>query len=694
MFALKTRRRKSGSSTATAQAGQAKRDRENKRGRIQSASVRDIGPIPEPADLKRRNSTEFDFRPFCSTYFPHVFYFEWSKDHLKAIAKTERAMLMGALFALAMPRGSGKTVLAFVAAMWAELFGHRRFVSILAATDKKAQGILTNIKTAFRTNDLLAADFPEVCIAIRALEDDARRCKGQLCQGERTNITWTNTKVILPTINVPWGKSSASILTVCGLTGSIRGQNHTLPTGEIIRPDFALVDDPQDRESAYSDSQCEQRVAILSGDVLGMAGPGKKIAGMMPCTVIRAGDMADRILDRQQHPDWQGERCKMVYAFPTDTAKWEEYAKLRIKSLDADGTGSEATEYYRQNQEAMDAGADVPWAARFDKDEISAVQNAMNLKLRDEASFFAEYQNDPKTSQVESVMLKPEQIMRKLNGLARIRLPIDVQKMTAMIDVHDDLLYYAAAGFAIDSTGYVADYGTWPDQNRRYFTKREAGDTMQKRFAGAGKEGAIFAGLESLIGDLFAKVWMREDGTALPLDRVFIDLGYAPDTVYQVIRLAARGSTIMGSRGVGITASAKPIAEYPKRPGELYGNNWLIPLPKGRESRHIRFDSNFWKSWVHDRFGLAKGDKGSMSLYGSEPQEHRMFADHLVAEFFRPTEGNGRKLKEWRERPNHPDNHLLDCVVGCSVAASTCGCGQHNRTPPPPRRQAARVSYL
>jgi hypothetical protein len=40
---------------------------------------------------------------------------------------------------------------------------------------------------------------------------------------------------------------------------------------------------------------------------LRLAGPGKKISGIMPYTVIRPGDMADRILDRDKHPQWQGE---------------------------------------------------------------------------------------------------------------------------------------------------------------------------------------------------------------------------------------------------------------------------------------------------------------------------------------------------------------------------------------------------
>ncbi len=60
---------------------------------------------------------------------------------------------------------------------------------------------------------------------------------------------------------------------------------------------------------------CESQ-SILAGAVLGLAGPGKKISGIMPCTVIRPGDMADNNLDRNRHPEWNGERTKMVYAFP------------------------------------------------------------------------------------------------------------------------------------------------------------------------------------------------------------------------------------------------------------------------------------------------------------------------------------------------------------------------------------------
>jgi len=37
----------------------------------------------------------------------------------------------------------------------------------------------------------------------------------------------------------------------------------------------------------------------------------------------------------------------------------------------------------------------VAWPQRYNRDEVSAVQHAMNLKLQDEAVFWAEYQNEP-----------------------------------------------------------------------------------------------------------------------------------------------------------------------------------------------------------------------------------------------------------------------------------------------------------
>ena len=85
----------------------------------------------------------------------------------------------------------------------------------------------------------------------------------------------------------------------------------------------------------------------------------------------------------------------MVYRFPTNEKLWARYAEIRAESLRAERGLAEATEFYRQNREAMDEGAVVAWPERYNHDELSAIQHAMNLKLQDEAAFLAEYQNEP-----------------------------------------------------------------------------------------------------------------------------------------------------------------------------------------------------------------------------------------------------------------------------------------------------------
>ena len=123
-----------------------------------------------------------------------------------------------------------------------------------------------------------------------------------------------------------------------------------------MRPDFVLLDDPQTRESAESPSQCAMRERIITGDVLGLAGPRKKIAAVMPCTVIRKGDLAHRFLDHAVHPEWQGMTFQLVKKWPdAQDTLWKEYADILREGL-GNGEGS-GLQRILQKHKAMDAGA-------------------------------------------------------------------------------------------------------------------------------------------------------------------------------------------------------------------------------------------------------------------------------------------------------------------------------------------------
>ena len=156
-----------------------------------SAIGRDIGDIPDVVDPKRKDRAREDFRFFCETYFPETFSLPWSDDHLKVIAKIETAVLRGGLFAMAMPRGSGKTTLAETACIWAMLTGAREFVCLIGSDAGHARSMLESIKVEFETNEHLLDDYPEAVYPIHALERIHNRAKGQLCNGKHTRIVWT-----------------------------------------------------------------------------------------------------------------------------------------------------------------------------------------------------------------------------------------------------------------------------------------------------------------------------------------------------------------------------------------------------------------------------------------------------------------------------------------------------------------------
>ncbi len=82
-----------------------------------------------------------------------------------------------------------------------------------------------------------------------------------------------------------------------------------------------------------------------------------------------------------------------------------------------------------------------------------------------------------------------------------------------------------------------------------------------------------------------------------------------------------------------------------------------------------------------------------MSLFGDRAETHRLFAEQITAEYFIKTEGRGRTVDEWKARPEQPDNHWLDCLVGSAVAASMQGALLFGTDHGRPGDRASRVSF-
>jgi hypothetical protein len=673
---------------------EAAKERSRIRHEILSLSGRDIGELPEVGDPQRKEAAAGAFRTFCEVYFPQIFHLGWSPDHLKVIAKIERSVLEGGLFAMAMPRGSGKTSLCETACLWAMLYGHRSFVALIGSDEEHASRMLDSIRSELEHNDLLLADFPEAVLPVRALEGIHQRAAGQLYRGRPTLIGWTARELVLPTIE--GARGSGAVIQVAGLMGRIRGMKHKRPDGSSVRPSLVLIDDPQTDESARSNSQTANRERVLAGAVLGLAGPGQKISGLMTLTVVRQEDLADRVLDRVKHPHWNGERTKMVYTFPKNEALWTKYAEIRATSLKNEVGLGPATEFYRERREKMDAGARVAWSERFNRDEISALQHAMNLKLQDEQAFYAEYQNEPLPEELaEEDLVTAEQVAGKLNNLPRARVPISCTRVTVFIDVQGKALYWLVAAWEDNCTGFVIDYGTEPDQKSAYFSLRDVRKTLAAAAPGAGPEAAIYAGLQRITDRLVGQVWQRDDGAEVRVDRCIIDpnWGASTDVVYQFCRQSTHAAIVMPSHGRYVGASSTPLAEYQQKPGERVGLNWRVPVVNGKRAvRHVLYDTNYWKTFVHSRLAVPIGDPGALSIFGRSPALHRLLSEHLTSEYRVRTEGRGRTVDEWKVRVDGADNHWFDCLVGAAVGASMEGCSPPGVQPVPRQQPRRRIS--
>lgn len=684
-------------------------DRRRRHERRKSAEAAEIGPLPQVVDPDRRQACGESLRLFLETYFPHSTGLSpFSADHVQVIERIERGLRSGGRFVNAVFRGFAKTTITENAALWATLYGHRRYVAIFGADKHAAKQLIQSITKELCENDLLAEDFPEACLAFRALDGRSQRAASQTHNGELTHVVMTSEVLVLPTIWIDEHKtactpSSGCILRSRGLLGAALGQKHKRPDGTVLRPDFALLDDVQTVPSAQSVRQVQTRLRLIRESVLKSAGHNRSIACVLNATPFAPEDVVEQLLDQERNPSWDGVRVPMVrrWADAHETL-WQEYARIR-RSFDRGIPGDqqraarEATEFYRSRRRDMDAGARVTWEGAYDRDtELSAVQHAYNLFFDDPPDVFAsQCQIEPvQDLPVGLQALDALALCRKLSGLSRGEVHADSAHLTAAIDVHADVLYWLVCAWRPDCTGWVIDYGTWPDQRMAYFAKRQATRTLGRKYPGIGPEGALVAGLTDAVDLVCGREWIRSDGAPMRIGKLLIDASWSPDQVEHVARTSAHAAVIQLTKGVGIRATDCPISEYPKKTGRTLGDHWYITSQGRRPRLLLHPDTNFWKTWVHARLAEAPTAPGSVSLFGSGDVDHKLLADHLVAE--QPlqvtSDKHRRTVIEWKPPPGR-DNHWLDCLVYCAVAASLLGC-RLGATDGPPVKTSRRSRAL
>ena len=657
----------------------------------------DCGQLPRPVNSARRAAASRTFWAFCRWYFPDKCSAAFGPDHRRICDQLQDVAENSGQLAIAMPRGSGKTVLCDCLAAWALLTGRRRFVCIIAATARKAQERVQAFRHAIEQNEQLAADWPEICYPVWKMEGAYSR--RLLFRGERVHVTLQADRIILP--DIPGAAGGGGVMLAAGLTGDIRGQNVTTSDGQARRPDLAIVDDPQTEESSLSPTQCEYRERIIKRTVLGLAGAGSRIGCVVPCTIISQGDLAHRLLDRELNPEFRGERVPALYEMPDRMDLWQEYYERRRAELREGGSGQNSTNWYVENREAMDEGARHYWPTQPVDGFASPIEFAMEWHLRDPAGFAAECQQEPHAEQPsETPQLTDIELEQRVNGFRRYEIPAEANRLTAFIDVQEKLLYFAVIAWEADFTGSVVDYGAFPDQARSYYTLRDARKTLRTRYKSHGVEAAWQAGLTELIEQIISRTWKRTDGAGLDVGRLLIDANYgqSTQTVRNVARSCGHRGIVYPAHGRYVGAKNLPFSQYKRRKGETAGADpWRTSVIKGQV--HYLYDTNWWKSFVHERLSRPVGDRSGLTWFGKGSRggrpSHRMIAEQCAAERRTRVEAHGRTVDEWVQIPGR-DNHWFDCLVGAAAAASTLGVALETSTPKPTTsaKKRKRVRYV
>ena len=655
--------------------------------RRRERTVHEKGPPQELIDL--RNDTRDYLPKWLKAFMPDAFPLEFSPDHIEMLELEQDVILDGGMYTIAMPRGTGKTTGAGIGAViWGLLEGHIRYGVQVGADAKSAGEMLDAVKSQLLNNELIQQGYAPVTGWLEAVQDEhgdfdfepcgyiaagegtSQKYKSQLRpDGRPAHVTWSKTpqKIVLPWLPESTCKDydircNGAVLEARGLTGGLRGMKHCLPNGEIIRPSFVLLDDPQTRESAASLKQTQARMEIIRGDLMGLAGPNKKISFVMPCTVIKEGDLADQCLDRSQNPEFQGLKKALIYEWPKkqDTL-WQEYGGIYRECKRNGEKTDKATAFYKKNRKAMDDGADVAWDERKEDGQLSALQYVQDKLINmGEEAFYAEMQNDPRSAMPQIYDLTIPMVSNQLSQLPQYELGPDSHFSACMIDINMYGLHWVAMGTPTSFAGHIAGWGKYPGGNKRlYYPDRRDGITEDQ---------AIWRGLDELVEHLISCPWTRA-GNPANLDMVTIDCGQWMDTVFKFCKHKSRERLpfkLVPSRG-------RAQSQY--RQTSVIGAPGLgyhVTEFKGR-GRVLVHNSDWWRMQSQKSFLLSAGSPGSITLYGKTPKVQRELAEQICSErLVEYIKGEVQDHYVWRLQPGRR-NDLLDALVGAVVACHQMG---------------------
>lgn len=654
-----------------------------------TANFHDLVPLIDPlvgGSLQQLvNSTHIEF---VEPQDEPLFWYDFTGQQLAMIEAIRTAIIYGGDQALAASRGEGKTKLFERMLLKYSLTGVIKFSVLFAATATAAMDSLESMRSEIEGNERLCADYPEVCIPVRALGDTPNRAHYQIVTGKRhdngeayvmqsSRFTWCGTDVVFP--RVPGSPSAWATIATRGLESAVLGLNK-----KNRRPQVVGIDDPDTMDTMRSEDSAKKLEETIEKAIGGLGGQQRGVARVMLTTIRRKNCVSAWFTDPKKKPSFKGRRFRFLEKPPEREDLWAEYVnqwQLNKQAVDDKGDFTDphsrgANAFYLANRDAMDVGAVVSNPNRYDKTptpdatplESSALQRYYNEVARiGIEAVETELQNNPpeeagpQTSGITSAI-----VQSRLSGWPRRVVPSTAICLTAAIDIGKYRCHWVVMAWLPGCVGLVIDNGVL-------------------EVVGVGKGDDRIAAMQAIKNALFHwrefinppagdSPYRDEQGEPVRIDLCLCDSGDMTDAVYAFVKEVG-GKPFMASKGMPNyrrhhSTDGKIVAADHWHASHQDNGVWLYLL-----------DTDFWKHQLHDRFltPTLNEDRtfrnGSLSLW--EPHkdsknEHHSYSKHIVAEEFREEfiEGKGTK-RVWH--PVNANNHWLDASYMCIAAADMKG---------------------
>ena len=263
----------------------------------------------------------------------------------------------------------------------------QKFVVIVSNNTRAASNILNDIWRMIQESGTpFAQDYPEVTLPFQQTNGSFRR--RQTYRGKSTDISKNAQQIVLARLQDDDGKelpTSGSMIAVRGIGSGIRGMKKG-----TLRPSLVLLDDLQDAEMAENPESVDKLLNILKKDIMALGGK-ERLSILQTATPICPDDFVEHI---KADINWKTTTYPAIIKYPDDMALWKKYFTMYDSENAAGRSHKASLDFYRNNQQEMDKGAEVFNPTRFSKADghMSALQKLLELKhMIGDAAFDAEF---------------------------------------------------------------------------------------------------------------------------------------------------------------------------------------------------------------------------------------------------------------------------------------------------------------